>query len=129
VRRVIPLLLALLAAVPQAAFAGKWYRCRYTGETRDACCCPQKKQAEPPAQAQVTRAECCDVLRRDPHVVSARSDAGRELRAALVLPALAPAALHAPTSSGDLVQAPAERATAPPRILQPLYLRHSSLLL
>jgi hypothetical protein len=127
VRRVFPLAVVLLCAVPQAAFAGQWYRCRYTGETRTTCCC-QKQQHECD-QARVSRADCCDLLHQDPSVVSARTEPRTDLQVwfravAVVSPAVV---AEEPTPSGARV--PFERATAPPLHVQPLYIRHSSFLL
>ncbi len=130
VRRVVPFLLALLAAVPQAAFAGQWYRCRYTGETRGTCCCPKQALQEcEAAPAQVTRADCCDVFRRDPSVVSARSESRSELRVTVAQVEVALAPVHVAHLATGLTQAPAQRATAPPVRVEPLYIQHSSFLL
>lgn len=123
-RRVIPLVLALVAAIPQAAFAGQWYRCRYTGETRSTCCCSDR--AQPPAGT-VSRADCCDLLRTPPTTIDARAERGGEL-------VVQPAAVAVIPPRVDLaalepVRAPIARATAPPERSTPLYLLVSSLIL
>lgn len=128
-QRVIPLVLALLAAVPEAAFAGRWYRCRYTGETSTSCCCRKEPASCEPVQAQATRADCCDLLRRDPTAITARTGSRTELGAAAIAVAPVPAPAPIAELAPGLVREPAERATAPPRVVEPLYLRHSSLLL
>jgi hypothetical protein len=123
-------LLVLLAAAPEAALAGQWYRCRYSGETRTACCCGDAVHRESgPPRSEVKRASCCDVLRNEPRVVTARA----ESRSDLCAPMQELGVALAPTLIIDVerrvARAPAERATAPPRPSGPLYIRHSSLLL
>jgi len=126
-RRVVPSLLVLLAAAPQAALAGQWYRCTFTGETRDTCCCPAEARDDAP-RSEVKRSPCCDLLRNEPSVVTARAESGAELGSlpgpvAVILADVVPAVR-------DLRAAPIEqRATAPPRARDPIYIRHASLLL
>lgn len=128
VRRLVPLVLALVAAVPQAAFAGQWYRCRYTGETRSSCCCGERSQENDCAPT-VARADCCDVLRTLPTAMSARPEAGRAEPAPLAPVALAAALPQLGLQAPGLARAPIARATAPPPRAAPLYLRNASLLL
>ena len=122
-------MLVLLAAVPQAAFAGQWYRCRYTGETRTSCCCTKAPPDSDPAQPQMTGADCCDSFRSDPAAMTARTEPPAELRVAAVHLAVATVPAHVVDLAAGIVQSPLERATAPPLRDEPLYLRHSSLLL
>jgi hypothetical protein len=128
VRRLVPLVLALLAAVPQAAFAGQWYRCRYTGETRSSCCCgePSEQDERTPT---VARADCCDLLRTLPTAMTARPEAGRAELAPLAPVGLAAALPQLGLQAPGLTRAPLARATAPPPRAAPLYLRNASLLL
>lgn len=127
VRRVVPFLLVLLAAAPQAALAGQWYRCAYTGKTRDTCCCPAKAKDDAP-RSEVKRKPCCDLLRNEPSVVTARTESPAEVRSQPAPVAVAPADV-VPVAR-DLGAAPIEqRATAPPRARDPIYIRHASLLL
>jgi hypothetical protein len=128
VRRLVPLVLAILAAVPQAAFAGQWYRCRYTGETRSSCCCGESSQ-EDERTPTVARADCCDLIRTLPTAVSARAEASRTELAPLAPVAPAAALLHLGLQAPGLTRAPIARATAPPPRAAPLYLRNASLLL
>lgn len=129
-RRLIPLLLAFLAAVPAAAFAGQWYRCRYSGATSTTCCCGDEAHKESGLpRSEVKQASCCDVLRNNPRVVTARAESRIDVRAPVLQldVALAPGAnLDFPSR---VSVAPAQRATAPPSRSEPLYIRHSSLLL
>lgn len=127
VRRVVPFLLVLLAAVPEAALAGQWYRCTYTGKTSDACCCPAEARDEVP-RSELKRSPCCDLLRNEPSVVTATTESRAELRSQ---PTPVPDALAdmVPVAR-DLRTGPIEqRATAPPRARDPIYIRHASLLL
>jgi hypothetical protein len=128
VRRVVPLLLVLLTAAPQAALAGQWYRCRYSGVTRKSCCCGEKAQREPPRQAEVRRSSCCDVLRNHPRVVNARAEASAERVTPAMPRAVHPVAAHALVLVRGYELDPIERATAPPPAT-PAYIRHSALLL
>jgi len=125
-RRVVPLVLALVAAIPQAAFAGQWYRCRYTGETRSSCCCADRAQTNDGACA-VSRADCCELRRTDPSTVTALGQRSGEL----LIPSAPVAVLPPPLALGALqpVRAPTARATAPPERGAPVYLLLSSLLL
>lgn len=128
VRRVLPVLLVLVAAAPEAALAGQWYRCAYTGKTRDTCCCPAQARDEAP-RSQLERPPCCDLLRNEPTAVVARSESRADLRdqAPAGLPVALPAA---PFETPEARRAPVERrATAPPGAPDPIYLRHASLLL
>ena len=123
-RRVVPLLLVLLAAVPQAAFAGQWYRCRYTGKTQTTSCCPERER---PADT-VSRADCCELRRTDPSALDALAPRDAEL----VVPSVAVAAASPPLidlGMPEPVRAPITRATAPPGPGAPVYLVFSSLLL
>lgn len=132
-RRIIPLLLVLLIAVPQAAFAGEWFRCRYDGETRSSCCCREGEHEESGSpSAEMRRTPCCDVLRNEPLAMSARAEGRGDIGLAMA----STQAAVAPRSIDDAIVVAAEvswmlaaRATAPPRLGQPLYLSHSSLLL
>jgi len=127
VRRVVPFLLVLLAAVPEAALAGQWYRCTYTGKTRDTCCCPAEAGDEAP-RSELKRKPCCEVLRNEPSVVAGRTESRAELRSQPGPVAVAPADVVPVVR--EVRCAPVEqRATAPPRARDPIYLRHASLLL
>lgn len=128
VRRVVPVLLVLLTAAPQAALAGQWYRCRYSGKTRKSCCCGEKAQSDPPRQAEVKRSSCCDVLRNHPRVVNARTEAGAERVGPATLLAVRPVPAHALVLVRGYELDPIQRATAPPPAA-PAYIRHSALLL
>ncbi len=125
-RRVIPLLLALVAAIPQAAFAGQSYRCRYTGQTHATSCCPESGPARD-VDARVSRAECCELLRTDPSTLDALGPRdGETVIPSLAIPAIAPQLdLGAPAPA----RSPIARATAPPEPRDPAYLLFSSLLL
>ena len=128
VRRVVPLLLVLVAAVPEAALAGQWYRCSYTGKTGDSCCCPAEARDEAP-RSELKRSPCCDLLRNEPAVVVARTESRAELpdHAPVGLPvALAATMVVAREAPCVVVEL---RATAPPGSRDPIYLRHASLLL
>ncbi len=128
VRRVLPVLLVLIAAAPEAALAGQWYRCTYTGKTRDACCCPAEARDEVP-RSELKRSPCCDLLSNEPTAVVARSESRAEL------PDHAPAGMPVALASVAVMtraarSAPIElRATAPPGARDPVYIRHASLLL
>ena len=128
VRRVLPVLLVLIAAAPEAALAGQWYRCVYTGTTRDACCCPAEARDETP-RSELKRTPCCDVLRNEPAAVVARSESRADL--ADHAPAGMPMALASAAVATRAPRcAPIElRATAPPGARDPVYIRHASLLL
>jgi hypothetical protein len=130
VRRVVPFLLVLVAAVPDAALAGQWYRCTYTGTTRDTCCCPDEGKRSESPQPGIQRADCCDLLRNQPTTRPARVEARADLsdRAAPALVALPPRVALDDTASGR--SAPLDqRATAPPRPREPVYILHAALLL
>lgn len=131
-RRIIPLLLVLLIAAPQAAFAGDWFRCRYDGETRSSCCCRSGEHEESGSPgAEVRRTQCCDVLRNELLVVSARAE-GRgdiDLVTASTREAVAPSSVDEIVVVAEGSWVPVARATAPPRLGQRLYLSHSALLL
>ena len=127
-RRVLPVLLVLVAAVPEAALAGQWYRCTYTGKTREACCCPAEARDEV-SQSELKRSPCCDVLRNEPTVVVARSESRADLgdHAVIGVPIALSADVVVPREARS---APVElRATAPPGARDPIYIRHASLLL
>lgn len=131
-RRIVPLLLILLTAVPQAAFAGEWFRCRYDGETRSTCCCGEGEHKETGApSAEMRRTPCCDVLRNEPRAMSARAEGRGDVRptTASTQAAIAPRSIDVVIVAADVSWAPAARATAPPGPGQPLYLSNSSLLL
>jgi len=122
-RRVVPLLLALVAAVPQAAFAGQWYRCRYTGKTHATSCCAEREQ---PADT-VSRADCCELRRTEPGTLAALGPRDGEI---VVLPvAILAVAPQLDLGAPEPVRAPIARATAPPGPGAPVYLVFSSLLL
>jgi len=125
-RRVIPLVLALVAAIPQAAFAGQWYRCRYTGETRSSCCCSHRDQASEGSRT-VSRSDCCELRRTDPSTVDALGQRAGEI----VVPSASVAVIPPRLDLGapEPVRAPIARATAPPEPGAPVYLLVSSLLL
>jgi len=125
-RRLVPLVLALVAAVPQAAFAGQWYRCRYTGETRSTCCCAERDQPSEGSRT-VSRADCCELRRTDPTSIDALGQRAGELD----LPSSSVALVPPPLELGapEPVRAPIARATAPPEPGEPVYLLLSSLLL
>lgn len=129
-RRVVPFLLVLVAAVPDAALAGQWYRCTFTGTTRDTCCCPEKAVENDVPRSEVKRASCCDVLRNAPTALAARTEARAELRddAAQLQLVVAPADVIAVVREQSPV-AIDQRATAPPAPRDPLYIHHASLLL
>lgn len=129
-RRVVPLLLVLVAAVPDAALAGQWYRCTFTGTTRDTCCCPEKSGDGETPRPELKRASCCQVLRNQPTAVAART----ESRAELCNHAAQIHLMAAPADVDTIVRDPSpvaidQRATAPPAAREPLYLRHAALLL
>lgn len=129
VKRVVPVLLLLLTALPQAALAGQWYRCRYSGETRTTCCCGAAEKPDEVAGAEVRRTSCCDLVRNHPQAVNAQVESRREVRVPLGPLALHPAPAHALVAAAPAHELwPIERATAPPQPV-PAYLRHSSLLL
>jgi len=120
-------LLVLVAAVPDAALAGQWYRCAYTGKTRDTCCCPAEARDDVP-RSELKRKPCCDLLRNEPSVVAARTESRAELHSQPGPVAVAPADVVPVVR--QVRGAPIEqRATAPPRARDPIYLRHASLLL
>jgi len=125
-RRVVPLVLALVAAIPQAAFAGQWYRCRYTDETRSSCCCADRAGEDDGACA-VSRADCCELRRTDPSTVDALGQRAGEI----VVPSASVAVIPPRLDLGapEPVRAPIARATAPPEPGAPVYLLVSSLLL
>jgi hypothetical protein len=125
-RRVVPLVLALVAAIPQAAFAGQWYRCRYTGETRSSCCCTDRGQASDGAAA-VSRADCCELRRTDPSTIDALGQQGGEIVVPSVMVAVVPPRLD--LGAPHPARTPIARATAPPERGAPVYLLVSSLLL
>lgn len=127
VRRVVPILLVLLAAVPEAALAGQWYRCTYTGKTRDTCCCPAEARDQAP-RSELRRKPCCDLLRNEPTAVPARTESLAELRGqpGPVAVALADVVPVVRQVRGAPIE---QRATAPPRARDPIYLRYASLLL
>ena len=129
------LLLVLLNAVPQAALAGQWFRCRHDGETRSTCCCGNAAPEDGAARGpELRRTPCCDVLRNEPAAMTARPETRGDVRVATAtgqaagLPA-SPASIDALSAAARMACGPAPRATAPPGIGQPLYLSHSSLLL
>lgn len=127
VRRVVPFLLVLLAAAPDAALAGQWFRCTYTGKTRDTCCCPAEARDDAPRSA-LKRSPCCDLIRNEPNAVVARTESRAELdrqpqSVAVVRADLVPVVREA---GGATIE---QRATAPPGIRDPIYIRHASLLL
>jgi len=132
VRRLVPLLLVLVTAAPQAAFAGEWFRCRYDGETRATCCCADRAEDACGApRAEMRRAACCDVLRTEPTAMSARPEARGDARlgTALAQAALAPASIAAVAPAARESWAPASPRAAPPGLGRAIYLSHSSLLL
>jgi hypothetical protein len=49
-------LLMLLVSLPSQAF----FRCRFTGQVRSACCCPAKPAVTPHSSAEVSAQDCCD---------------------------------------------------------------------
>jgi hypothetical protein len=130
VRRVVPFLLVLVAAVPDAALAGQWYRCTYTGATRDTCCCPDEGKRSESAQPGIQRADCCDLLRNQPTTTPARVEARADLsdRAAPALVAL-PARVALLATAEERAAPRDRRATAPPPPREPVYIRHAALLL
>jgi hypothetical protein len=132
VRRIVPIVLVLLTAAPQAALAGEWFRCRYTGETRPACCCGERAQeSSGPEQPELRRSSCCEVLHNEPRAESACAEIRGELRASIVPVAVVPALaglIAAGIASGHRIS-PNDREAAPPGRSQPLYLTLSSLLL
>ena len=128
VRRVVPFLLVLVAAVPEAALAGQWYRCTYTGKTRDTCCCPAEARDEAP-RSELKRSPCCDVLRNEPTAVVARTESRGDLRNHATV-GLAIASSADVVTLREVGRAPTDlRATAPPGARDPIYIRYASLLL
>jgi hypothetical protein len=131
VRRAIPLLLVLAVLLPQAALAGEWYRCRADSRLRESCCCPAAAQQGQlgGATAELHRTPCCTLLRVEPRALQARTEPTSGSRASAPAPVALPASPSAIPARDSRVLAMAARATAPPRGLEPLYLRHASLLL
>jgi len=62
VRRIVVLLLAMVALGPSVAEASTWYRCAHDDVIRAACCCSAPAQAPhhaTPASGTSVRAACC----------------------------------------------------------------------
>jgi hypothetical protein len=120
----------LLSAVPEAALAGQWYRCKLTGKTRETSCCHKTAAAEREApRAEVTRTPCCDLVRNEPRAVTARTESRTELRAPIPYADVALVAAISIETPSSYARVPFERATAPPPPGGPIYIRHSSFLL
>lgn len=127
-RRIIPIVLALLVLLPTVAQAAAWYRCTYDGRVRSRCCCPAEKvRHDHGGPAGMRALGCCKVT--TPTVPDAPP---REL---------APVATHAPAPPAVIVVAasdvPDPRAlrivhataivpTGPP---EPIFARNCTLLL
>ena len=131
-RRLVPIVLVLLTAAPQAALAGDWFRCRYTGETRPTCCCGGSAHTSSgPAEPEVRRTTCCELLHNEPRADSASAEALGELRAPIGQFAVLPVAACSIAAgvAGSHSSSPTELRLPPLGRGQPLYLALSSLLL
>jgi hypothetical protein len=126
VRRVVLCLLILAVLLPSAVFARTGLLCRFDGQLRAACCCPDRDKQATPSTPSLRAACCCTRLTaaapsRDP----AAHEVSRAPAPALVaivetpLPAIVPAV--------RVMLAP--RTVAPPDPDHSLFSRHCALLL
>lgn len=58
--RVLALIVVLAVIVPPTA--GTWFKCRYDGRVRAACCCKHGLSPQSPSNARLEKADCCDVF-------------------------------------------------------------------
>jgi hypothetical protein len=101
-RRVVPIVLAVLVIVPSIARATTRYQCG--AELRDRCCCAQSK--DPPPGPLVRKGCCCQIVR-----LATAAGPDRET-IALVAPAVVPAMV---SPLPVLVTPTRAHAHAPPR--------------
>jgi hypothetical protein len=118
-------LLLLVVSLPSQA----WYRCRFTGVVRAACCCPVAK-ASRPAQAPpaVSPQDCCDRgVAKPQHPIAAAEPPVKELGSLGVpVSAVVPVLLALP---GIPRVAPPRQSHGPPRGGPPLVLlKHAFLI-
>lgn len=128
VRRIVLTALALMVLLPSVAFARSEYVCRFDGQQRESCCCPEAQRHELPA-ASLKAACCCTVVKVAPaRGNAATADGPRDLRSQLAAAVAVLPVPIAPLRSAEVL-APRPRAIAPPLGGLALFVRHCALLL
>ena len=128
-RRIVPIVLALLVLLPTAVQAAVMYRCGHDGQIRKSCCCPAKAKDHDPdrdAAPGVKKSCCCTIT-----TIKAPPPAARDVTPAATVQAL-PAAVA--VASIDVIaprpfrisDLPSMVPTGPP---ERLFVRNSALLL
>ena len=127
-RRIIPIVLALVVLLPTVAQAAAWYRCVHDGAVRSRCCCPVKKAQHDSDPAPGLRKSCCCEITNATEATQAPRDNP-------------PVAIHAPAPPAVIVLAMSDVAdprplrlarstsivpTGPP---EPAFVRNCALLL
>jgi hypothetical protein len=127
VRRIAPIVFALMVLAPSVAFARSEYLCRFDGQVRLSCCCP----ATAPADDASAREACCCTLsegasfRAQPATEDHRPGSPLHQPALVAAVATNASALRVSVSA----TAPRPRSTAPPDCPRDLFVRHCALLL
>jgi hypothetical protein len=128
------LVIRLLTTVVIAATLGSttpggvFFRCRFDGVVRTACCCEHERTAhEHPAVAQAMAGTCCDLLVRSPATREAVK-VDPQARIADIQPVVLPTPTpwHASSVTVGALQV---SWTGPPRLSGPLFLQSCSLLI
>jgi hypothetical protein len=131
VRRVFPIVFALMVLLPSIAFGGRSeYLCRLDGKVRSSCCCaPAAQKHVPSGPTSIRGACCCTIVEAAP----ARAQAAAENQAAGArshIPVLVASVSSTPAAlvTASAV-APLRRSLTPPPCPESLFVRHCALLL